>query len=183
MKIFIVRHGETDYNKTKRLMGQRINDKLNKTGIEQITALAQEIDRDFDIIFTSPLKRAVQSAEIIATTIKAPVVERVELMERDFGSLSGKTWEEMKGEYDKNNVDFKKQDFEQQYDYTLFGGESFEDVKNRILLFVEELKERYSDKKVLIVAHGGILKMAHFLFYEEKPTHTPDNASLYEFDI
>lgn len=164
-------------------MGQRINDGLNETGIKQITALAHEIPKDFDVIFTSPLRRAVQSAEIIASAINAPVIERKELMERDFGSLTGQTREEMHDKIDKDNKELKRQALAQQYDYHSYGGESFEDVKERLLLFINELKEQYSDKNILIIAHGGILKMAHFLFREKKEIHSPENASLHEFDV
>lgn len=182
MKIYIVRHGETDFNKAKRVQGQRINESLNSEGVRQAEELASEIDRDFDIIFTSPLKRATQTAEILAKEIKAPVIEKGEIIERDYGDLSGKTWEEMI-EFGKGKIDFRKLDFELEYDYKPYGGESAIEVRKRLLKFVEELKKDYFDKKVLIVAHGGILKMAHFLFLEEKVFHNPKNASIYEFDI
>ena len=48
MKIYIVRHGETESNKYKKLIGQRIDEPLNADGIEQIKKLSQEIDTDFD---------------------------------------------------------------------------------------------------------------------------------------
>jgi probable phosphoglycerate mutase len=182
MKIYIVRHGETYSNKAKKAQGQRINESLNSEGIRQAEELTSNIDKDFDVIFTSPLKRAAQTAEILAKEIKAPVIVREEIIERDYGSLSGKTWEEM-FEFGEGKIDFRKMDFELEYDYRPYGGECAEDVKKRLLKFIEELKKDYSDKKVLIIAHGGILKMAHFLFLEEKVQHTPKNASIYEFDI
>ncbi|MFA5777228.1 MAG: histidine phosphatase family protein [Parcubacteria group bacterium] len=113
--------------------------------------------------------------------MNTPVIAREEIIERDYGDLSGKTWEEM-FKFGGGKIDFKKKDFELEYDYRPYGGECAEDVKMRFLRFIKELKKDYSDKKVLIVAHGGILKMAHFLFLEEKVKHTPKNASIYEFD-
>lgn len=159
-------------------MGQRVNESLNEEGVKQAKDLARNLDKDFDLIFTSPLKRAVETAKLISEQIGASIIERAELMERDFGSLSGKGWEEM-----PDDGEYKKNDFEQKYDYRPFGGESAEDVKNRLIKFMDELKKEYSDKKVLIVAHGGILKMAHFMFSEEHLKMTPNNASLHEFNI
>jgi len=182
MKIYIVRHGETDSNKAKKAQGQRINESLNSEGVRQAKELTFNIDKDFDVIFTSPLKRAVQTAEILAKEIKAPVITRKEIIERDYGNLSGKNWKEM-FEFGEGKIDFKKMDFELEYNYRPYGGECAEDVKKRLLKFIKELKKDYSDKKVLIIAHGGILRMAHFLFLEEKVQHTPKNASIYEFNI
>src|SRR5665647_97279 len=95
MKIYIVRHGETDSNKARKAQGQRINEFLNSEGVRQTEELTSNIDKDFDVIFTSPLKRAAQTAEILAKEIKAPVIVREEIIERDYGNLSGKTTEEM----------------------------------------------------------------------------------------
>ncbi len=184
MKIYIVRHGETDLNKEKKLMGQRMNNGLNSNGINQANEFAKDIsEENFDVIFTSPLKRAYQTAQIIADKIKVPILERNEILERDFGSFSGKTWEEMKIKSGLDNVDFQKKDLIQEYDYRPHGGESVEDVKNRFLKFIDELRKNYSDKKILIIAHGGILKLAHFVLLEKKLDHTPHNASIHEFDI
>lgn len=182
MKIYIVRHGETDSNKAKKVQGQRIDEALNSEGIRQSEELTSNIDKDFDVIFTSPLRRAVQTAEILAKEIEAPVIEKTDIIERDYGSLSGKTWEEM-FEFGEGKINFKKEDYELGYDYRPYGGECAEDTKKRLLKFIEELKKDYSNKKVLIVAHGGILKMAHFLFLGVKSYHTPKNASVYEFDV
>lgn len=182
MKIYIARHGETDSNKAKKLMGQRIDEPLNAEGIRQAQELSKIISRDFDIIFTSPLKRAVETAKIISDHINVPIVERKELIERDFGDLSGKGWDEM---FDavSGMTNLQKMDFEQNYDYRPFGGESAEEVRDRLLKFVDELKKYFSGKKILVVAHGGILKMAHYLFSEEPLRTGPHNASLHEFNV
>ncbi len=184
MKIYIIRHGETDSNKVNKLMGQRVDESLNQEGIRQAEELSENlIGQHFDIIFTSPLKRALETAQIISEKIKVPILEKKELLERDFGTLSGKSWDEMSKGVSDDSPDFKKQDFEQYYNYRPYGGESVEDVKERLLIFIDEIKNNYSDKKVLIIAHGGILKLAHFLFKEDKLEATPANASLYEFEI
>jgi broad specificity phosphatase PhoE len=184
MKISIVRHGETDSNKAKKLMGKSVNEPLNPEGIKQAYELAKNISRNgFDVIFTSPLKRAQQTAEIIADKIKVPVIEKSEIEERDFGNMAGKSWDEMINEVKSENVNFKEIDFEQKYDYRPYGGECVEDVRERVLKFIDELKTNYSDKKVLVVAHGGIMKLLHLLFLEKTMDKTPDNMAIHEFEI
>lgn len=164
-------------------MGQRVDEPLNAEGLKQVNQLAQDfLGKGFEVIFTSPLKRAYQTAKIIADKINVPILERKELLERDFGELSGKTWDEIASAVGQNNVNFKETDLEQKYNYRPYRGESVDDVKERLMRFIEELRKNYLKKKVLIVAHGGILKLAHFLFLEKK-INTPDNASIYEFEI
>jgi probable phosphoglycerate mutase len=164
-------------------MGQRFDTELNEDGIKQANDLADKlIGENFDVIFSSPLKRALKTAQIVAEKINIPIVERGEITERDYGTLSGKTWDEANAaSIDGANI--KEKDFAQVYDYRPYGGESVEDVKKRVLKFVNELRGNYSDKKVLVVAHGGILKLMHMLFKEEVLDHTPHNASLHEFEI
>ena len=184
MKIFIVRHGETDSNKARKLMGKGVDEPLNIEGIKQAYEFAKKIHKDdFDVIFTSPLKRAKQTADIISKETNIPIIEKDEIVERDFGSMSGKSWDEMIAEIKSENINFKEKDFEQKYDYRPYGGECVEDVKERLLKFITELKTNYSDKKVLVVAHGGIMKLAHLLFKEKTMDSTPDNATIHEFDI
>lgn len=182
MKIYIARHGETDSNKSSRLQGQRIDDELNASGIKQAEKLASElVGEKFDVIFSSPLKRAQQTAEIIAREIDVPIIESREIMERDFGEFSGKTWEEMKAIARRD--DLREVDFALEYNYGPYGGESAKNVEERLVKFVDGLKKHYSDKKILIIAHGGIMKMAHHIFREKKLDKTPDNATIHEFDV
>lgn len=183
MKIFIVRHGETDSNRAKKIMGKRIDEPLNSEGIGQATKIADSMcENNFDIIFTSPLKRASQTAKIIAEKIKAPIIEKDELMERDFGSISGKSWDDMTKIVSKDS-NLQKIDSEQKYDYRPYGGECVENVKERLSKFFDELRSHYYNKKILIVAHGGTIELMHLLFLEKPIEKTPDNIAIHEFDI
>jgi len=182
MDIYIVRHGETDMNKAGKLMGQKFDDGLNAEGISQAHELASTMKKgDFDIIFSSPLKRSIETAKIVAERVAAPIIERAEIIERDFGSLSGKTWIEM-SELTSPPTDFRQLDLEQKYDYRPYGGESFGDVKERFMRLVEEIKNDWQGKKVLIVAHGGIAKSANFIF-EGDFIRTPKNGAILKFTI
>lgn len=182
MKIYIVRHGETDSNKHRKSAGQRVDDFLNANGVEQIKKLAEEIETDFDVIFSSTMKRTKQSAKIIAEKIGVPIVERTEIMERDYGKLSGLLWDDFKRILKDEGVDWEQEKNGQCYDFRPYDGEHADDVKKRLLKFIEDLRSDYGDKKVLIVTHGGILRMVHFLFAEIEVEHFK-NASVYDFEV
>lgn len=161
-------------------MGNRIDESLNDEGIIQSEKIASELAaQQFDLIFSSTLKRASETAEIIKKHIGAPVIVDGRLVERDFGSLTGKDWSQIEKEFSKTAHD---DDRAQRYDYTKFGGETAEDVKRRLLAFLDFLKKEHGSKKVLIVAHGGIMKMLQHL-YTEETISTPENGTLQSFDI
>lgn len=95
MVIYLVRHGETDWNRQNRLQG--IEDiPLNDTGLAQSRACAAAFDNiPVDLVLSSPLMRAKATAEILAGRLKTgPVVVEDGLTERDFGKLSGLTYED-----------------------------------------------------------------------------------------
>ncbi len=96
MKIYLIRHGETDSNKKGILMGQRIDEPLNEVGIKQAQSVAQELlQHEFNTVFSSPQKRAFQTAQAIVRDRHVQILIREQLKERDFGDLTGKTWEEI----------------------------------------------------------------------------------------
>jgi broad specificity phosphatase PhoE len=183
MKIFMVRHGQTDSNAAKLIMGQRIDESLNDAGRKQVQELTMKIqDMTFDVIFSSPLKRAAETAAILASGRDTKVVLRDELKERDFGSVSGKSWADADALAVAEPGGLKTADRHLDYDYRPYGGESAEDVKKRLLRFIDEVKRDYSDRRVLVVAHGGILRFAHKLFHDADIDHI-ENAALEEFEV
>lgn len=181
MRIYIVRHGQTDSNKNRQLMGQRIDESLNKIGIRETEKLSKSlVGEDFDIIFSSPLKRALETAEIINKNFNILIKTDNRLKERDFGSLSGKSWDEIESETSWNAHD---DDRAQKYNYSSFGGETVGEVRTRLLSFLENIKKEYKNKKVLIVAHGGIMKLMQNIYKTKEEIFTPKNTELYSFDI
>ncbi|MBR3563406.1 MAG: histidine phosphatase family protein [Clostridia bacterium] len=143
MKIYLARHGQTDWNNEKRFQGHR-DIPMNETGIRQMEELARRI-REKGITFTgiisSPLKRARKSAEIIAekTGYRGAIVIDEDLIERDCGLLEGTVW--------KEGLD---------PDDPAYGLESIPDLMTR----AERALGKYDfsdDEKILIVSHGAIL--------------------------
>ena len=180
MKLLFVRHGETDLNKEAKTSGQRMDTLLNEDGIRQAEETAKGLPSDVDLIFASPLKRAAQTAKIIGQKLNLPIKFRDEIKERDFGSLSGKTWEEMQKEAENPNLHVLDEGL--RYDYCPWGGESVEDVKKRFLGFVDEIKTKYPGKKILVVTHGGLIRIMHAVF-PQKELPIIANASIHEFKL
>ncbi|MDB5204725.1 MAG: phosphoglycerate kinase [Candidatus Taylorbacteria bacterium] len=176
MKFTFVRHGETDYNKRKVMTGQ-YDAPLNEEGKEQARLETERLPNDFDVIFSSSLSRARETADIINQNLNLPIVITDLITERDFGSLVGKTWDEMESGYIPNA---RKIDKEQKYDYRPFGGESAEQVSQRLSKFIEDTKTG-SYKNPLVVCHGGIIRMLYAR--EGKAFEHIENAVTQEFDL
>ena len=158
MKIYLIRHGETDRNKVKCLQG-RTDIELNEYGRELAYKTAEGLKEvDFNIIFTSPLKRARETAEIIRRGRNVPVIIEERIQEISFGEYEGLC-------YGKENYSIPDKDFMNFFDqperYAVpVAGESFEEVIARTGEFLKELadKREYQDKTILLSTHGCALK-------------------------
>lgn len=174
MIIYFVRHGETNANSEGKIQGQVIDEGLNENGVKQVRDILPDLP-DFDLLFSSPLRRAKQSAEIISQHTGKNIIFRKDIMERDFGSFSGKLWSE---------TPLKKIDITNLISYPLeeIGGESFVNFRERIRSFLNYLKKEYSNKTLLVVAHGGVIIAVHDM-YPKKEILEGHNASIHEFEI
>ncbi|MEI7709433.1 MAG: histidine phosphatase family protein [bacterium] len=174
MKIYFVRHGQTEHNKAGKVTGH-IESVLTPEGIAQAQKTATELPPDFSIIYSSDLIRCKQTAEILNQKLQLPVIFDPRLRERNFGSLEGKSWSEI-GE------DIREVDKNQQYDYRPFGGEYVEDVKKRIFDFIREISRTEKGKKVLVVTSAGVIRLLHNILNGEVHEHV-HNAAVHEFDF
>ena len=139
MKILFVRHGQTNLNNPRRMQGIS-NSELNDTGKEQANEIRKIIEKKkIDFIIVSPLKRAIQTAEIINSNMNKKIVIDERIKEMNYGALEGKIYSR-----DYWNMD---------YDYKSINGESISDFQERIYKFIEEIKVKYKEKNILIVAH------------------------------
>jgi len=186
MELIFVRHGETDGNKEGILQGQSYDVGLNEAGIQQVKDLIPELEKlKFDVIFASPLKRARETGEIIGDHFDVPIKLDDDIMERDYGSIGGRNWIDVSRELNMSKEDFRVTQSSDRYDYRKHGGESAQDVKRRLLNFLERVKTDYTDKKVLVATHGGIIRWMHQFYSEEPydPTKKLPNASVHMFEI
>ena len=157
MKLYLVRHGETDMNREMKICG--VTDvPLNETGIGQARELAEKAkDIPFDIIFASPLIRARQTAEIVAAPHGLPVNIEPRLIETNFGIYEGAS---------RANEEFWEIKPEPAIHFP--GGESQFEVVARIYPLIRELKEKYPDKNVLLVCHGSVGRYVDAYFNDWK---------------
>ena len=177
MKVTLVRHAETEQN-FLRIMQGRSNPLLNDTGRRQVLRLKNKLsDLKYDLCFTSPLIRSFETALVL-------VGDRVEIqrddriIEREMGELEGRPKEEYNAfqfwNYDKNRSDY--------------GIEPIRDLFQRCENFLDELKEKYPDKSIMIVTHSGPYRaLRHLLKGDELKGNLLDgkieNCSCEEFEI
>ena len=140
--LYIVRHGQTDWNVEKRYAG-RTDVPLNDIGIQQANTVKDELKNvEFDVVFSSPLKRAYKTAQIICNK---KIITDERIIERSNGDLEGKLKNEIKEEIDFNDPN-----------NNLYNIESIIDFRNRINNFLDEVTKKYKNKNVLIVTHAGV---------------------------
>ncbi|OGH24077.1 MAG: hypothetical protein A2698_00545 [Candidatus Levybacteria bacterium RIFCSPHIGHO2_01_FULL_42_15] len=177
MNIFVIRHGITELNKQRKVNGQ-IDEPLSLEGAEQAKATIPIIPKSIRYIYTSPLIRARQTAEIINTKLNHPIFSIDELTEIHMGTLAGYSWEEMElGE------ELKKRHRTVQFDYRPYGGESVKEVKKRVTEFLKKLKKKHKDNEVLIITHGGIIRLLYLLEQNKVVDETEKHVSLLTFDL
>lgn len=168
MKIYLVRHGETDWNKMRRNQGQT-DVPLNEKGIELARQTGEGLAGiPFDVCFTSPLKRAHQTGELILGEKDVPIIDDDRLMEISFGDYEGRCWDEENWDsaMSKEFLYF----FNQPEKYKAPpGGESLDELEKRTGEFLEELchRKKYENSTILVSTHGCAL--AACLNYIKKP--------------
>ena len=158
MSILLARHGETDWNVERRIQGNT-DIPLNENGIRQAHSLSSYLEREerekgvpLSFVFTSPLKRAEETVEVI------PGLE-----EMDFGVCEGKSWLQAKAEYAKEIEEWE----ENKRYHKIPGGESYQDVLERFFsawsLIKKKLKEQpafsLQEKDILLVTHGALIML------------------------
>lgn len=155
MKLYIIRHGQTEWNTEKRLQGWNNSD-LTQKGIQDAENLSERLkDTDFDHIYSSPQRRAFETAEIVKRDRNIDIVKLDGLKEIGFGSWEGMKIDEILAEYKDEYRSFI--DTPHLYE-PIPGNESFEDIYERVDQALKKIIKRGGDK-VLIVCHGVTIKV------------------------
>lgn len=145
MNLIVIRHGETEWNVMQKVQGQA-NIPLNYNGIQQAKELKKHINNfEIDVIISSPLLRATQTAEILFENNKIYYDYRI--IERNFGEFEGLTIKEF------NSKEFWSYKKNIKYKYA----ESIHDFFERVFDFLEEIENKYAEKTIVLVAHTGII--------------------------
>ena len=153
LRIYLARHGQTDWNAAHRLQGNT-NTHLNATGREQATALAARLAGvHFEHAYCSRLSRTQETAAILLTGRHVPIDSLAGLNEQNFGRFQGlrtDTSDAIAAEWRRRSADPTD---------SLDGGESLEMLSARVSATVERIRHRHKGGNILIVGHGGSNKM------------------------
>lgn len=144
IEMYYVRHGETDVNVQMQQGIHKAEDDapLNARGVEQAeqtAALFKEVE--FDVIISSPMQRALKTAEIIRGTQTIPLIVEPDLREREGGNIDLVAWHTL---------------FDMDANIKLAGGESVKEFFERVYRVIEQTRLQYDGKRILVVAHGGV---------------------------
>lgn len=165
MRLYLVRHGETELNKEFRFIG-RTDIGLSENGRLQAETVAERFSKKkIKAVYSSDMLRAVQTAEIITEPHGLNVKQVEGLREIDFGNWEGLTYyeiEEMDGDHltawieDPININIPK-------------GETWEHFESRVLKSLSSIIEEEKDGEVIIVSHGGPIKLLVGHYYGRDP--------------
>ena len=144
-RFYLVRHGETEWNRIRRIQG--VSDiPLNDTGRAQAAAVGDILAKHrFDLIVSSPLSRALETARIISRRLGMPLPLVVpELIERNYGDAEGQTRAELDSQYPPGSE--------------IPGREERASVTARAVRTLQDLAVRHPDADIIAVAHGGLIR-------------------------
>lgn len=158
MEFYLFRHGETNWNLEKRIQGST-DIELNERGIEQAQELVPLLSKfDLEVIFSSDLKRASKTGEIVANALKIPLLQDERLREANFGDAEGKTVEEIIELYGSDlweNFRHMKKD---KADIRFPGGESRLESVMRMRSVIDQIIKDPNYQRVGIATHGGVVR-------------------------
>jgi phosphoserine phosphatase len=153
-ELLLVRHGETDWNRERRFQGHA-DQPLNEAGRAQARELAELLASErIDAVYTSDLRRARETAEILASRLDAEVVALRELREIDVGSWQGLSWPEIEERHPVGVERWHRDG------HGWDGGETHVELGERIVRALEDIAARHPGQRVLVVGHGGTVRSA-----------------------
>jgi 2,3-bisphosphoglycerate-dependent phosphoglycerate mutase len=157
-RIIAIRHGETAWNVDTRIQGQ-LDIPLNDTGRWQAQRLARTLAarEAIEVVYTSDLLRAWETARAVSEFTGAPVVTDEGLRERGFGVFQGKTFAEIEAILPEESLRWRKRDpF-----WAPEGGESLTAMRRRVVETLRTLASRHTGEQIVLVAHGGVLDLLY----------------------
>ncbi|WP_411699783.1 histidine phosphatase family protein [Conyzicola sp.] len=166
--IYLVRHGETDWNRERRIQGST-DIPLNQTGRDQAAVTGALLaTRQWDGVYASPLSRAYETGAIIAGQLGLPAPEAVpEVAERRYGEAEGLTGDEIDARFPG--------------DTPVPGRESREDVAARVIPAIVALAERHPGENIVLVSHGGVIRTILTVVAPDEHPESIRNGSVHSF--
>lgn len=173
---YIFRHGETDYNKEKRWQGCGIDTELNAIGLKQAEALIETLEpKNLQIIYSSPLKRAMKTAEIVAEALGVEVKIIKDLREANLGETEGLRKDEIAVRF-QEVFDLWYNEENDYLDIAFPGGETKREIHQRMIHVLEGLLKT-KETTIGIASHGSSIR--YLLFFLGKRLGRMPNAALF----
>ena len=160
-RIYFVRHAEAEGN-VKEFFQGRIDCEISEKGAIQLQYLAKRFEAiDYDAIYSSPLKRALATANAVNSRLRLPIFERHGIIEINGGVWEGRLWTEIERDYPAEH-NLWKNDMKR---FSIEGGESMTEVYERMNDAVSEIVRENIGRTVVVVSHGCALR--NYLAYAE----------------
>lgn len=158
MNLYVIRHGLTDCN-VEHIYNGRYDEDINEIGIAQAKEASKKVEKlKLDLIICSPLKRTKHTAELINVN-KVPIIYDDRILEREVGKLTLKS----------SKTKFHDTEFYNYYSTEYIEGlETLPELFKRVHSFLDEIKEKYKGKNILLVTHGGVTRAIQF-YFEKMP--------------
>jgi uncharacterized phosphatase len=168
--LYLVRHGETDWNAQRRIQGNT-DVPLNDTGRQQANTTARLLARrEWDGIFSSPLSRAFETASIISRELGMPLPKTIPaVVERNYGEAEGLDWEEIEAQFPGDTF--------------VPGRESRDEVGRRVIPALVELAQQHPEQALIVVSHGGVIRSVLNVVDPETRHGSITNGSIHSFEL
>lgn len=184
MRLYLVRHGQTEENLSGIAQGQTVGGTLTKAGRHQAKQIAQHLQGEhLDFAYVSDLQRAVDTAaEILQHHPRTTVIYEPQVRERNMGiHYEGRLRRHWLRAQKRTETPFHK--------FRTRGGESYTDLQNRMVSFLNQLRKKHISQNVLIISHGAALSVLLMHLFDKPLTHEyyvkylPPNTALSIFEI
>jgi probable phosphoglycerate mutase len=165
--LYITRHGETEWNKEKRMQGW-LDSNLTESGIKNAVSLGERLkETEFTAIYSSPSGRTKATTSLIRGERDIPVIYDENLKEIKLGQWEGRTHASIKEMYQTEFESFWNTPLQ----YTSVGGETFEETRARASQVLDRIKREYKSGNMLIVTHSVVIKCL-FSFFKNSSIET-----------
>lgn len=186
LRLYLVRHGQTIWNSQRRMQGWENSD-LTEKGIYEAKSLGRRLeDIEFDAVYSSPIGRALETAEYITGLHRDQIIKKDGFKEMAFGKWEGLEFDKLEGEdrIQYNNL------WNDPESYESIGGENFQEVVQRLEKDLYEIINRHQGEEILLVSHGVLIRILTSLILRkeklknlwEGPVTPNTSLTIIEFD-
>lgn len=157
--LYLVRHGQTDWNVEKRLQGH-VDIPLNHQGLLEAKSVAEELqDQTFDAIYSSPLQRAFNIAQIINQKHQNEIQIHADLKETTYGSMEGAFVADYHRVCKDRLVNYQHMNNQDRSHFKpVPDAESYFEVFNRVKPLIQQMIKKHAGRQILVVTHGGLMR-------------------------